>query len=154
MSWMVSLKSCRIRSLTFAAFSGVMPVDGWFDWSLSSFDVWPFLKHLCQSLSLCLAWTVVTKSLLQLLVCFCSGFPKFKTKLCTDTLLSEASHPKTANSRKHNNGNMSTNNKPNHSNWCRLPHSFKQGVWGRHVSIFQCTHNHSRAKFKFLELFG
>jgi hypothetical protein len=35
--------------------------------------------------SLCLAKTVVTKSLHQHLVRFCSGFPKFKTKL-TDNM--------------------------------------------------------------------
>jgi hypothetical protein len=53
---------------------------------------------------------------------FCSSFLKFKTKLYTDTLLSQVGHHKTTNSQKQNNGNMFTNNKPNHSARRRLPH--------------------------------
>jgi hypothetical protein len=62
--------------------------------------------------------SVVTKRLLQHLVCFCSGFPKFKTELYTDTLLTQVSHHQTANSQKHNVENTLPNNKPNHSTLC------------------------------------
>jgi hypothetical protein len=55
---------------------------------------------------------------------------KFETKLHTDVLLSQVSHRKTANSRKHNNGNAFTNNKPNNLTRRRMPHCFKKGVWG------------------------
>jgi hypothetical protein len=53
--------------------------------------------------------------------------------------------------RKHNDGNTFTNNKLNHSTRCCLPRWFKKGVWGD-VSVFRCTHNHLRTKFKFREL--
>jgi hypothetical protein len=60
----------------------VVPVNGHPERSSSSVDVRPFA------------------CLLQHLVRFCNGFPKFKTKLYTGTLLSQVSHRKTANSRK------------------------------------------------------
>jgi hypothetical protein len=62
---------------------------------------------------------------LQHLVRFFSGSPKFEAKLYTDLLLSQVSHRK---NRKHNNGNTFTNNKPNHSTRRRFPYFFKKGV--------------------------
>jgi hypothetical protein len=88
--------------------------------------------------------------LLQHLVRFCSGFPKFKTKLYTDKLLSQVSHHKTANSRKHNNVNT-FNNKRNHLTRRRLPHWFKKGVWRDTYRYFDVLIT-IRAKFKFQQL--
>jgi hypothetical protein len=76
-----------------------------------------------------LAQTVVTRSVVQHLVHFCSSFPKYETNLFSYTLISQASHRKTANSQKHNIGNTFTNIKPNCLTWRCLPHSFKKGVW-------------------------
>jgi hypothetical protein len=73
------------------------------------------------------ARTSVTKSF-QHLVRFCSGFPKFKAKLYTDTLLSQVSHRKTTKSGKDNNGNTFTSNKRSNSTQRLLPHWFKKGL--------------------------
>jgi hypothetical protein len=45
-SWIVCLRSARIASWTFAIFSGVVPVDGYPEWSSLTTDVRPSLKHL------------------------------------------------------------------------------------------------------------
>jgi hypothetical protein len=65
---------------------------------------------------------------------FCSEFSKFKTKLYTGKLLTQVSHRKTTNSRKHNNGNTFTNNKPNHSTRSRFSHLIQEGCVGKHLS--------------------
>jgi hypothetical protein len=90
---------------------------------------------------------------------FCSGFPKFKTKLYTDTLLSQVDHRKTENSgenttmeMKHNKGNTFTKNKIQILNSSPLATLIQEVCMGRHLSVFRCTHNHSRAKFKLFEL--
>jgi hypothetical protein len=67
---------------------------------------------------------------------FCTCFPKFETKLYTDTLLTQVSHCKTAKSWTKNNRNTFANNKPNHSTRCRSPHSFKKSVWRKHLAVF------------------
>jgi hypothetical protein len=121
---MVSLRSCRIRSITFRTFSSVIPVDKIPERSSSSVDVRPSSHKFVSGLN-----CFHQKACFSIWYISAAVFLSLKQTIYTRAALPGQPSQK-ANSRRSNNGNMFTNDKLNHPARRRLPPRFKTFAWG------------------------